>query len=334
MQGDQRAILIVNTRSRRGREHFRSAVEELSARGVVLEQTHAVTKPDRLVDTVRLAVGSGVPLVVIGGGDGTLSSVLPCFVGGSTVYGVLPLGTGNQFARDLGIPVDLKGACDVLTQGKVGCVDLGRVNGKYFLNVATVGLTTLIAAELTGEGKRRLGRAVYFVALLRALIRLRPFQASLSMHPASPFESYKTLQIVIGNGRYHAGPFLLAPNASITDGRLVVYAIAGVSRWNLLKFALRLPGGHHVGLPEVPTHQVTRGELRTLPPQRVTVDGEIALTTPLRFEIVPRSLKVMVPSSFEETPFEETPFEETPFEETPFEETPFEETPVSGQQMP
>ena len=292
----QSAVLIVNTKSRRGRECFAQARTELQARGVTITEALACRDPHQVPTAVQKAVKGGKALIVVGGGDGTLSSIVGAFVGTRSVLGVLPLGTGNEFARDLSIPSDVAGACDIIANGQVSAVDLGVVNGHYFVNVATVGLTTLIAQELTNEAKKRFGKFVYFFAIFRALARSRPFQVTLKMNNET--QNWTTLQVVIGNGRFHAGPFPLAPDASITDGKLVVYVLAGTSRWDLLRYALNLPGGHHVELPNVPALMTSGGILETVPLERVTVDGEITQRTPLTFGVAPRALNVMTPEGF------------------------------------
>ena len=292
----EKAVLIVNTKSRRGRECFALAQTELRAKGIDVTSALACRDPKQVPVAVRQAVERGASLVVVGGGDGTLSSIVGTFVGTKSVLGVLPLGTGNEFARDLTIPTDVAGACDVVASGQVTAVDLGIVNGHYFVNVATVGLTTLIALELTNEAKKRFGKFVYLFAVARALARVRPFQATISAEGET--QTCKTLQVVIGNGRFHAGPFPLAPDASITDGKLVVYALAGTSRWDLLRYALNLPGGHHVELPNVPAMVTKGGRLETSPIERVTVDGEISQRTPLEFGVAPGALNVKTPIGF------------------------------------
>ena len=292
----EKAVLIVNTKSRRGRDCFAQAQAELQAKGIEITQALACREPKQVPVAAQMAVKRGAPLVVVGGGDGTLSNIVGAFVGTRSVLGVLPLGTGNEFARDLTIPTDVSGACDVIVYGQVTAVDLGVVNDNYFINVATVGLTTLIAQELTSEAKKRFGKFVYVFAIIRALARSHAFQVTLNTEEES--QTFQTLQVVIGNGRFHAGPFPLAPDASITDGKLVVYALAGTSRWNLLRYALNLPGGHHVELPNVPAVTTSGGRLETLPLQRVTVDGEICQRTPLVFGVAPRALNVKTPIGF------------------------------------
>jgi diacylglycerol kinase (ATP) len=294
--GERRAAMIVNTRSRRGRDLFPLVRQTLLENGFQLSAALALKSTAQVVAETEKASQQGIPLVIIGGGDGTLGAVAHCFVGSSSILGVLPLGTGNQFARELGITVDVETACRVLIEGKAVEVDLGVAGSHYFLTVATVGMTTRIAQELTAEAKRRFGLFVYVIALARALPRVRPFRATLTTPEGK--HTFETIQVVIGNGRYHAGYFPLAPDASITDGKLVVYAIPATSRWELLRFALHLPGGHHVELPEVPAVATTIGTLETRPIQRVTVDGEIVLRTPLDFRVAPKALCVMAPRDF------------------------------------
>ena len=296
MSETKRAVLIVNTKSRRGQEWFEQTKTTLQKDGVELVSSFAVKKADRVPHLVKNAIAEKVPLVIVGGGDGTLSAVVRYFVGSESVMGVMPLGTGNSFARDLGIVANVESACRVITEGKVAAVDLGVAGDDYFLNVATIGLTTLIAHALTDEEKKRLGRFAYFAALLKALRQMKRFQATITTPEGS--QTIQTVQVVIGNGRFHAGPFPLAPDANITDGKLVVYALTGTTRWEFLQYVLRLPGGNHVGLPSVPTFNTTGGTIETPIPQKVIVDGEEVFRTPLKFGIAPEALRVMVPQEF------------------------------------
>ena len=238
-----------------------------------------------------------MPLVVAGGGDGTFNALSDLFVGQETVLGLLPLGTGNSLARDLGINADVAQACETIAKGKVQEIDLGYVNGTHFVNVATVGLTTRIAQNLTNDMKKRLGRFVYAVAIWRAMRRSRPFRAVIETEHGK--REFDCLQFVIGNGRFHAGPFPLAPDASITSGQLNIYAVEGRNKWALVKYALSLPGGHFTALAEVFSEKCDGGKLSTEPPKQVTVDGEVCARTPLEFRSVPKGMKVMVPADWE-----------------------------------
>lgn len=291
-----RTILVVNGRSRLGRERYAQARSLLEGHGIRLCAAVCVRSGRELQSAVRAGVKDGATLIIAGGGDGSLSVAAHEAAHTNCVLGVLPLGTGNEFARDLGVPLDVPGACEVIAQGELSSVDCGMANGRAFLNVATLGLSTLIAAELTAGAKRLLGRAAYLVAVARALRRVRPVRAIIRVDDSEA--EMETLQVVIGNGRYHAGPFPVAPDASLLSGRLAVYALQGSSRWELLRLAARLPGGHHVELPDVWFWEGARVQVKTARPVRVTVDGEVSSRTPLSVTVAPRSLRVVVPPGF------------------------------------
>jgi diacylglycerol kinase (ATP) len=289
------AVLLVNAGSRNGDTWFQAAKACLSDELKLIDSR--VDRDPKAIDrSCQQAVLQRVPLVIVGGGDGTLSLVARHFVGSDTVLGVLPLGTGNAFARDLAIPPTVEAACDVILNGKTEQVDLGHANNDYFVNVATVGLTTRIVRELTDEAKKRFGRAVYLYAMCRALTQVRPFRAKI-VTPEGTLD-FETLQVVIGNGRYHAGPFPLSPDASITDSRLAVYGLATTNKAALLRIAMYLPTGRHVELPEVQALSTTGGLLETEPIRNVTVDGQITFRTPLNFSVAPKAVRVRVPDSF------------------------------------
>jgi YegS/Rv2252/BmrU family lipid kinase len=261
-----------------------------------LEATYTFRTIQELVSETASSISRKVPLIIAGGGDGTFSAIARLFVGSESVLGVLPLGTGNQFARDLGITAEPKSACEVVAKGKIASVDMGMAANDYFLNVATVGVTTQIARNLTVESKRKFGRFVYAIALVNALRTTKPFRAHLKTDNGEI--DFDTLQVVIGNGRYHAGPFAISPEASITEGKLSLYALKSTSRGAFLKLGLYLPTGHQGDLPEIHSEEATQGILRTTAPQRVTIDGEVCARTPLEFAISPDCLRVMAPLDF------------------------------------
>ncbi len=291
------AVLYASGKSRRGSEEFQSAVEDLKKQGLEIMEAQLFRDPDELAKRVENAVKKATPLVIVGGGDGTLSMVVRHFVGSKSTLGILPMGTGNAFARDLSIPVNLAEACKVITQGKTDSIDLGYAGKDYFINVVTVGLSVRIAQELKGETKKKLGRAAYIFAMARALALVKPFRAKL-VTPEQSLE-FETLQVVIGNGRYHAGPFLLAEDARITDGKLSAYALATTNRAAFLKLAWAMRTGHQIDLPEVYSVTTGSGQLETFPTRKVVVDGEIVMSTPVDFKVVPEAIQVRVPAAFE-----------------------------------
>ncbi len=136
----QQAALIVNTRARSGERTFYQALGLLGTSSVPLGATYALRDPARLPETVQEALAEDHDLIILGGGDGSVSSVVDFLAGSEVVLGLLPLGTANDFARTLGIPSDLEGACQTIARGKVVDVDLGLAGENYYVNVASVGL--------------------------------------------------------------------------------------------------------------------------------------------------------------------------------------------------
>jgi len=292
-------VLLVNSKSRSGAELFGRAQTELgAAKGVELVKAFQFRSVDRLIAACQSAVTEKMPLVIIGGGDGTINACAGILAHSQTTMGVLPLGTGNAFAHDLEIPIDVTQACEVIRTGREVEVDLGKIEKRYFVNVATVGLTTEIAKQLTDGLKKRLGRLAYGIAIVRAIKRLEPFHARLETE--NGVTEFECLQVVIGNGRYHGGPFPVLPGASLQKGKFGIYALTGCRRSELIKFALFLPGGNHAKLDEVHVEYACGGTLTTTPIRKVTVDGEIALQTPVHFDALPGALKVLVPTPSEE----------------------------------
>lgn len=275
---------------------YEQALGDLRAQGLEIKDTALFRDVRKLSMRVHDVVKSGVPMVIVGGGDGTMSSVVRHFVGKETTMGVLPFGTGNAFARDLSIPFGLLDACKVITQGETKRVDLGYAGNDYFVNVLTAGLSTRIVVELDATQKKRFGRFAYFFALGRALATVKSFHAKV-ITPEQTME-FETLQVVIGNGRYHAGPFPLAPNASITEGKLSMYALATTNRGSFLRLAWMLRTGRQCELPDVYGLSTVGGRLETTPSRKVVVDGEISGMTPIDFKIVPKAVAVRVPTGF------------------------------------
>ena len=189
---------------------------------------------------------------IVCGGDGSLCLAAPGLVATGVTLGILPMGTANDLARTLGIPDDLEAAADVILAGRRRRIDLGTVNGKPFFNVASIGISVELARELSGELKRRWGRAGYALAALRALARAERFSAADQRerrHASAPAR----MQIAVGNGRFYGGGTVVAEDAAIDDGHLDLYSL---EIRNVCKLALMLKSfraGEHGAWSEVRT---------------------------------------------------------------------------------
>lgn len=273
------------------------AVEKLQKAGLPISSVHHVRQGSELPGTLKRVVAGGHDMVVVGGGDGTVSFAAGQLAGTGTVLGILPLGTANDLARTLEIPGGLDAACTALADGKVVDIDLGRANGWPFLNVASVGLSVGVTESLSPRLKRYLGPMAYGVAAVRAYSRHKPFRARLEFPDGDhgTLELPDVLQVAVGNGRHYGGGNAVSPTAGIDDHILDVYAIPGAPLREQVRIARLLKDGSFVERDGV-YHLTTRHvRLMTQPPLPVNLDGEIATATPTDFTIERNAVHVVVP---------------------------------------
>ena len=294
---ERTAVLIVNTHSRQGEKFFFAAMDELARRGVWIAASYPVRDPARLRECVEEAIGRGQSLVIVGGGDGTISSIVDYFANKELVLGVLPLGTGNSFARSLGIPISLAGAVDVIVNGKVVDVDLGKVGDSCFANIATIGLSVNIGRSSPVSLKRSLGMLAGVLVAIPAIISHRPFKCHITVDGKE--HTIETHEVIVANGSFF-GVTQLAPNASPDNGRLTVYAMDTPSKWHMLKLWMALLLGRPRAFPEARYFRAQEATIETDSPRDVDVDGEILTETPAHFTLLPQALKVMAPKSFKD----------------------------------
>src|ERR671916_3319655 len=295
----RRAALIVNTRSRSGERTFFEALDRLEGLGVPLGATYAIRDPVRLPETVRevLQEGSGYGLLILGGGDGSVSSVVDFLAHHSVVLGLLPLGTANDFARTLGIPSDIEKACETIAGGTVVDVDLGLAGDNFYVNVASVGLSVGVTQALSPGLKRRIGALAYPTAAIRAFLSHESFSARLTFPDGEhePVEYRRLLQVAVGNGRFYGGGMVVAPDSGIDDRSLDIYAIELGRRRDLIGVARYLKSGDIIRSESVGHYQTERVRLETEPDLAVNIDGEVVTRTPQDFSVVRNALKVLVP---------------------------------------
>jgi YegS/Rv2252/BmrU family lipid kinase len=287
----KRALVLINDRSRQGLAGAGAAIEVLQRNGFVLRQE---TPPGRaeLEQTIRRA-SSDVDLVILGGGDGTLNAASRALVDTGLPLGIIPLGTGNDLARTLALPFEPAQAAAVIADGHLRRIDLGEVNGQPFFNVASIGLSTRVSAELNGDIKKRWGAAAYAIATFKALSQVRPFSAEIRCDGSA--STVRTLQIAVGNGRHYGGGLTVDAHASIDDGQLNLYSLEFENLWKLLLVYPAFRKGEHGVWREVRTLTCSEVEVRTRRPKRVNTDGEITTTTPARFRVLRQAVSVFVP---------------------------------------
>lgn len=286
-----RALVLINPGARRAGEGHAEPVARLEALGMrtVVEQ---VGEPEQIPDQVRRHRHQ-VDLVIVGGGDGTLHLALQGLVGTGLPLGVLPLGTANNLARTLGVPADPLEACDIIAQGHRRRIDLGEVNGRYFFTAASIGLSVRITEEVSSESKRRWGPVAYVFTAIRLARRTRPFHARIIWDGGS--RDARTMQIVVGNGRYYGNALPVVEDAAIDDARLDLYSLEVRHWWQLAAVAPSLRSGRQGSKDAVEVLHAREFEIHTRRPRGITVDGELCGTTPARCRVLPGALEVYAP---------------------------------------
>lgn len=235
-----------------------------------------------------------VDLVIVGGGDGTISSCAGVLRDCALPFAILPLGTANDLARSLGIE-DLEQAFTAICDGHSTRIDLGVVNDHLFFNVANLGLGVHVTEELTPEVKQRWGVFSYLKALAAALAHHRQFRVSIQVDGAE--HSLRSIQLAVGNGRFYGGGNVVDQKASIDDDLLHLYSLRPQTFWELLTLAPLLRGGRHNLARRTFTASGQRLKISTRPAgMAIHADGEPVTQTPAVFSVLPAALEVVVPA--------------------------------------
>lgn len=286
------AALIVNAKSRKGQDMFEQARSLLKEQGVTLSSCVAVKDPTKLDGEVKKAVQAGAPMVIVGGGDGSLSCSVDHLVGTDTVFALLPLGTANSFARTLGIPLDIPGAVGVIAGGRAKRIDLGMIDRDYFANCASIGIAPLIAETVPHKLKKYLGRPGYLAWAGLQMVRFKPFEMTIGR--GKDAETVKVLEVRIANGAFHGGTELV--EADVDTGEIVIQAIIGTARTKLLwSWGLSMLGRDKAR----GTVREWRGQsfrIATKPPLPISIDGELLAETPVTAKVATRAIRMAVPA--------------------------------------
>ncbi|NMM37310.1 MAG: diacylglycerol kinase family lipid kinase [Glaciimonas sp.] len=258
---------------------------------------------DEIALTVQRALAANAPIIVAGGGDGTINKVASMLVGSGSVLGVLPLGTLNHFAKDLGIPLQLDEAIEHIAAGHTTLVDTGEVNGKIFLNNSSLGLYPDIVREREKQ-QQRLGRGkwlAFFWASMMALRRFPFLQVRLSMDGKQHLR--RTAFVFIGNNAYLMEGFNIGARTCLNTGQLSLYVSHHTGRFGILRLAISALFGRIRQAKDFDVVSTKEILIETHHKHlRVATDGEVnVMETPLQYRIRPAALRVLVPRSADNT---------------------------------
>jgi diacylglycerol kinase (ATP) len=256
--------------------------------------------PGHLVTLAEQVVADGATRIIAVGGDGTVHEVVNGILraGNREVeLGVLPRGTGRDFARSLGLPKRFDHALHIALSGEVRAIDVGRatyVNGEaWFANFAGAGISGAIARDANASSKALGGRVSFMTSTVKVFARWK--SAAVEVEVDGERRSGPMFEIVAMNGPYAAGGMRIAPDARPDDGRLDCVVFGDVTKLDFVTTFPKIYSGRHLSHPKI---ELLRGGVVTVeadPPLPVVLDGEQPGTTPARFEVVPGALRIRVP---------------------------------------
>lgn len=235
---------------------------------------------------------AGNPLAVVAaGGDGTINEVMNGLVGLGVPLGVLPLGTANVFAREIGLPLDPALAAEVVARGRTATVHVGTANNRHFLLMAGVGFDAQVVYELPLALKSLLGRLAYVLTGLRVLASppRRRLEVDLGGEVIAGFG------VIVGNARHYGGPFQVTPLAGLQLPELDVCIFTRPGALSLFRYLSAVASGTHLTLTDVAYRKTCRFAVRSAGPLHVQADGDLSGTTPLEFRVTENALPVLVP---------------------------------------
>lgn len=271
---------------------LRHVVEWVRAKGHIV-RPRVTWEPGDGTIFAREAIEAGADTIIACGGDGTVNEVVNGIEGTRVALGIIPVGTANDFARQVGIPDDPNAAMDIILRRRPVVIDTAAMNGRRFLNVSSGGIGAEATAETPADAKASLGAVAYFISGLRKLAGFEPRRA-LFEAPGFRLED-EFLLFAIGNARATGGGTLVTPRASVRDGLLDACIVGAMPRKDFARLVLRVKRGEHLESEGVRYLQVPWFRIRSAQPLTVNVDGETTELRQAHYEARARDLLVHLP---------------------------------------
>ena len=290
---ERRIGVLINPASGAGRRgHSRAAVlSGLASRGdrVRAIQGRSAEDAERLLAE---AMADGLDVLVAVGGDGTVHQALQHVVGTRTALGIVPLGTGNDFATALGIPDDLDQAIDTLGRAESRQIDLGRLDDQYFVNVSAGGFIAEVSDAVSTQLKTIAGKLAYLIGGAQVLMRHEPIVAHYRTGSAAGHRS--TLEtFAVCNSRLIGGGRLIAPDAVLDDGELDVCLIEDMPPVEFIALLRRVSAGEHIADERVRYFRTSELQMTFDRRVKVNVDGQVLETERCSYSVLPRAVRFL-----------------------------------------
>ena len=265
----------------------------LSGQGIPFE-LFKTSGPGDATLLAREAAHGGAETVIAVGGDGTVNETANGLAGSSTRLLVVPHGTGNVFADEVGLPGTVEGCLALLSGGKTIEIPLARANGRYFVLLASAGFDAEVVERMGHRGKNVLGIGAYFLAGARHLLRRHP-----TLWLEFPDRERMEVQsVIVSRGRKYGGGVTIAPEGNLSATSFQVVALRKTGRWAIVRFGLDALRGKHAASPSVLVREATALFVRCSIPSAAQVDGDYLGPLPVRFEMTDKTLRILVPREY------------------------------------
>jgi len=286
-----RAAIIANPKARRySPELLRRAKDLLEARGIAVSARES-DAPGRGADLARRALADGVDVILVAGGDGMLNEVANGMAGTDVPLAIIPAGTTNVLAKEIGLSSRLADAVSAAVDGMPRRVSLGKAGDRHFLLMAGIGFDAEVVRTVNLRTKAVLGKAAYIAAGLRVLART-PLP---TLTVIADGRELTGRFVVISNARFYAGPFAVASEAGLERADLDVCVFSASTRASILRYAAGVLCGRHLGFRDVTCLNARQIEVSSDGESWVQADGDLIGNLPMRFEVVPDALALMTP---------------------------------------
>ncbi len=291
-RAEQGTVLVIYNpvAGRRRRRRFQRTLRAIARTGCRVTVRETVV-PGEAQIFAREAVGSGFAAIIVAGGDGTINEVAGALAGSGEVLGIIPLGTANVLAAEIGVPTRPERIAAIIAGGNHKSIRIGEISNHRFVMMAGVGFDARTVVRVTPGLKRLAGKLAYVIAALSELIHYKPARLRLTLDGTE----MTAASAVIANGHYYAGRFVLAPEARLEEPALHVCLFERAGRWNQVRYALAMARGRISRLPDVRIVRAASGVILGSENEPVQADGDIVGRTPIAFALLPGSLTMLVP---------------------------------------
>lgn len=282
-------LIILNPAADSERALRKRARVESLARDCVVCATTYIGEAEAMA---RRGAAEGFEKIVAAGGDGTINEVVNGLAGTNAMLGLLPIGTMNVFATELGLPVNNLELCwEIVNGDSIRAVDLPKANQKFFVQLAGVGLDAQVVKETSGNLKKNFGPLSYLISAVQIAAR-KPPKLFIQSEDASIDEGSFVL---VGNGRLYGGPFPFFKHAALDDGLLDVIVFKRLGYLEIIKYLQDVIFSSEIRVPEIEYFQTRQLRVESDQSVPVELDGELVGNCPVEFSVRDRSLRVLVP---------------------------------------